>query len=143
VSGRAPDAYGGTKEQLLGVVDVATQSWPEKASKRRICGVLDRSGEHIVPEAVLEALADPCVTIISSRQASIGGSTSGAGKQIVANQGYGLEAAGGCSGTLVQSNLIAANPMGNVNLTKSRGVTYIRGTGCRWMPVSRHGGRPG
>ena len=65
------------------------------------------------------------VTIISSRQVTIGGSASGAGNQIVANQGYGLEASGGCSGTLVQSNEFAANAEGNVNLTNSRGITYI------------------
>jgi trimeric autotransporter adhesin len=65
------------------------------------------------------------VTIISSRDVTIGGSGSGAGNQIVDNQGYGLEATGGCSGTLVQSNGFAANAEGNVDLTKSRGITYI------------------
>ena len=55
--------------------------------------------------------------------ASIGSSIE-VGNQI-ANQGFGFRSRRRIPDTLVQSNLIAANPMGNVNLTKSRGVTYI------------------
>ena len=41
------------------------------------------------------------------------------------NQGYGLYARGGCNGSVVQGNTIAANGQGNVNLTNSRGITYV------------------
>ena len=65
------------------------------------------------------------VTIIQARRLTVGGIASGAGNQITSNNGYGIEAAGVCSGTLVASNLIAANSQGSVNLAKSRGITYI------------------
>jgi hypothetical protein len=65
------------------------------------------------------------VTIIGSRNATVGASASGTGNEIVTNEGFGREAAGVCTGTVVQSNMIAANSEGNVNLTKSRGVTYM------------------
>ena len=65
------------------------------------------------------------VTVVKARRLTIGGSASGAGNQIVTNQGYGLEAAGGCTGSVVQSNVIAANLRGDVNLSKSSGITYI------------------
>ena len=65
------------------------------------------------------------VTVVKARELKVGGSAPGAGNEIVANQGYGLEAAGVCSGSVVQSNLIAGNVKGNVNLSKSRGITYI------------------
>ena len=41
------------------------------------------------------------VMIKGSRQATVGGSASGAGNQIVSNEGFGLEASGVCSGTVV------------------------------------------
>ncbi len=47
------------------------------------------------------------------------------GNEIATNQGYGLFAAGVCSGTLVKGNTIASNTQGNVNLTQSKGVVYI------------------
>jgi hypothetical protein len=47
------------------------------------------------------------------------------GNQIVANQGYGLDALGVCSGTVVRANVIEVNARGDVDLTKSRGVVYI------------------
>jgi trimeric autotransporter adhesin len=65
------------------------------------------------------------VTIIKAKKLNVGGSAPGAGNQIVSNQGYGVEASGVSTGTVVQANLIAANSQGNVNLTKSRGITYI------------------
>ena len=65
------------------------------------------------------------VTVIRAKRLTIGGSASGAGNAIVTNQGYGVEASGLCTGTVVQANLIASNAQGNVNLTKSRGITYI------------------
>jgi hypothetical protein len=65
------------------------------------------------------------VTIVQATGLDVGGMASGAGNQIVSNQGYGIEAAGQCSGSLIASNMIAANSLGNVNLTKSRGITYI------------------
>ena len=65
------------------------------------------------------------VMLVKARRLTIGGSSSGAGNGIVGNQGYGLYAYGVCSGSVVQGNMIAANAQGNVNLTKSRGITYI------------------
>jgi len=64
---------------------------------------------------------------------AIGGNSSGAGSlaiagpgnRIVINQGYGLYARGNCNGSLVQGNTIAANTQGNVDLSNSRGITYI------------------
>ncbi len=64
------------------------------------------------------------VTIIGSRNATVGGIASGAGNQIVSNAGFGVLAAGVCTGTVVQSNMIAVNSEGNVNISKSRGVSY-------------------
>ena len=64
------------------------------------------------------------VTIIGSRNATVGGIASGAGNQIVSNSGFGLLAAGVCTGTLVQSNMIAVNSEGNVNISRSHGVTF-------------------
>ncbi len=65
------------------------------------------------------------VTIIGSRNATVGASASGTGNEIVTNEGFGLQALGVCTGTVVQSNMITANSEGNVNITKSRGVTYM------------------
>ena len=48
-----------------------------------------------------------------------------AGNQITGSNGYGLYAQGGCSGSVVQGNVIVANSKGNVNLSSSRGITYI------------------
>jgi parallel beta-helix repeat protein len=65
------------------------------------------------------------VTLVSALGVTIGGSSAGAGNQIVSNQGYGVYAAGVNSGSVVQQNIIAANTAGDVNLTNSRGITYI------------------
>ena len=65
------------------------------------------------------------VMLVKARRLMIGGSSSVAGNGIVQNQNYGLSAYGTCSGTVVQQNVIAANAMGDVNLAKSRGITYI------------------
>ncbi len=65
------------------------------------------------------------VTISRAKRLTVGGSNSGAGNQIIANQGYGIAASGLCTGTVVQANVIAANSLGNVNFTRSRGITYI------------------
>ncbi len=73
------------------------------------------------------------VRLVRARKTTIGGNSSGAGSQaasgqgnqIVVNRGYGLYALGACNGSVVQGNTIAANAQGNVNLTRSRGITYI------------------
>ena len=73
------------------------------------------------------------VMLVKARKLTIGGNSSGdgnqvvgnQGNQIVGNQGYGLYALGVCTGSLVQGNVIAANTQGNVDLTRSRGITYI------------------
>jgi hypothetical protein len=49
------------------------------------------------------------------------------GNEILVNRGYGLFAAGACGGTFVQGNTIQANALGDVDLTRSRGVVYISG----------------
>lgn len=47
------------------------------------------------------------------------------GDQIAANFGYGVYALGVCSGSVVAGNLVVYNGLGDVNLTKSKGVTFI------------------
>ncbi len=47
------------------------------------------------------------------------------GDQIAANFGYGVYAIGVCSGSVVAGNLISFNALGDVNLAKSHGVSYI------------------
>ena len=59
------------------------------------------------------------VTIQSSRRNRL------SGNEISGGQAYGLLADGICTGTVVRDNTITSNAAGNVNLTKSRGVTYI------------------
>jgi parallel beta-helix repeat protein len=73
------------------------------------------------------------VALVKAKKVTIGGNSSGGSSQVVAgpgnrivvNQGYGLYARGDCNGSVVQGNTIAANAQGNVNLTNSRGITYI------------------
>ncbi len=89
-------------------------------------GVIMRSssGDKVFGNEIMSNAGNG-VTIIGSHNATVGASASGSGNEIVTNGGFGLEAAGVCTGTVVQSNMIAANSEGNVNLTKSRGVTYM------------------
>ena len=47
------------------------------------------------------------------------------GTQVIASDGYGLYATGLCTGSLVMQNTIVKNSEGNVNLSNSRGITYI------------------
>jgi trimeric autotransporter adhesin len=65
------------------------------------------------------------VMLANARKLTIGGLASGTGNGIVANLGFGLYAFGMCSGSVVQRNVIVANAKGNVNLRRSRGITYI------------------
>jgi trimeric autotransporter adhesin len=65
------------------------------------------------------------VMLAGAQRLTIGGNSSGAGNVIVGNQSYGVLAYGVCSDTVVQANVIVANAQGNVNLTKSHGITYI------------------
>ena len=85
-----------------------------------------------VQDNAISGNAGDGVTLVKARKVTIGGNTSGAGSQIahqgnriVTNQGYGLYALGVCTGSVVQGNMIVANAQGNVNLTNSRGITYI------------------
>ena len=55
----------------------------------------------------------------------VGGGGVGEGNSIVHNHSYGLYANGLCVGSVVQSNTIVDNTQGNVNLTNSKGITYI------------------
>ncbi len=59
------------------------------------------------------------VTIRCSKRAWIEGT------EIVSNQGYGVYAQGNCDGSVIRGNVIASNVQGNVDLSRSRGVTYI------------------
>jgi hypothetical protein len=63
------------------------------------------------------------VTLEQAQNDTIGGSSAGAGNQIIDNQGYGLKASGKSSGTVVQGNLIEGNTEGNVNVSQPRGIT--------------------
>ncbi len=73
------------------------------------------------------------VALVKAKKVTIGGNSSTSGSQIVptqgnkiiTNRGYGLYARGKCNGSVVQGNTIAANAQGNVNLSQSRGITYI------------------
>jgi len=65
------------------------------------------------------------VMLAGARGLTIGGNSSEAGNGIVGNQSYGLYAYGVCSSSVVEDNVIVENTQGNVNLTKSRGITYI------------------
>jgi hypothetical protein len=87
-----------------------------------ITGVV--TGTHIEDNAINSNTGDG-VMLVNARRLSIGGSASGAGNRIVGNLGFGLYAVGVCSGSLVQQNAIVVNAKGNVNLTRSRGITYI------------------
>jgi parallel beta-helix repeat protein len=65
------------------------------------------------------------VMLASAQNLMVGGGETGAGNPIVLNQGFGLYATGVCVGSVVQANTIVGNTQGNVNLTNSRGITYI------------------
>ncbi len=65
------------------------------------------------------------VTLAQAQRLTVGGGAAGDGNGIVANEGLGLYAYGLSSGSLVQGNTILANASGNVDLSKSRGITYI------------------
>jgi parallel beta-helix repeat protein len=65
------------------------------------------------------------VMLAQAQSLMLGGSDAGAGNPIVLNQGYGLYAHGVCKGSVVQANTIVANAQGSVNLTNSKGITYI------------------
>jgi hypothetical protein len=91
-----------------------------------------------VQDNAISANAGTGVMLVRAKKATIGGNSSGGGSsqavagpgnRIVVNQGYGLYAVGGCNGSVVQRNTIALNAKGNVDLTNSRGITYIPSTG--------------
>ena len=86
--------------------------------------VQDSRGDSVVGDQI-EDNAGNGVTIIQARRLTVGGSASAAGNQIESNQGYGISAAEVCSGSLIASNVITGNSQGSVNLTRSRGITYI------------------
>jgi trimeric autotransporter adhesin len=64
------------------------------------------------------------VLLATAQRVTIGGSTPGSGNQIVSNLGYGLEAIGTSTASVVQGNVIEANAEGNVNLSKASGIVY-------------------
>ena len=64
------------------------------------------------------------VTLFGARKLTVGGSAPGSGNQIVANRRYGLVAYGKSNGTVVSGNQITGNTEGNVDLSKSSGITY-------------------
>jgi trimeric autotransporter adhesin len=65
------------------------------------------------------------VTLDQAQRLTLGGAAAGAGNAITGNFGVGLYAFGPSTGTLVQGNTIVANTAGNVDLSKSRGITFI------------------
>jgi hypothetical protein len=62
------------------------------------------------------------VTLTNARKVTIGGSIPGTGNRITANKAFGLYASGNCSGSVVQGIVIAANGVGNINVTNSTGI---------------------
>ncbi len=91
-------------------------------------------GTQVLGNAIRQSAGDG-VMLYSAQNLTVGGSISAAGNGIVANQGYGLEALGACSGSVVQGNVIVANAQGNVNLTKSRGLRTFRPMSDRADPL--------
>jgi trimeric autotransporter adhesin len=65
------------------------------------------------------------VMLVKAQGVMVGGSNPADGNHVAGNQGYGLFAAGDCTGSVVQGNVIVANAQGNVNLSKSSGITYF------------------
>jgi parallel beta-helix repeat protein len=82
------------------------------------------AGTRVQGNAIATNGADG-VMLAGARSLMLGGSNPGAGNPVVLNQGFGLYAYGVCKGSIVQANTIVANAQGNVNLTNSKGVTYI------------------
>ena len=64
------------------------------------------------------------VTLAAAQGVTIGG-PGRAGNGIVGNRDFGLFAFGLSTGTVVQGNTILANPAGDVDLSKSKGIIYI------------------
>jgi trimeric autotransporter adhesin len=65
------------------------------------------------------------VSLENARNVTIGGFASSEGNRITGNRGFGVFAFGRCNGSLVARNTIAGNANGNVNLSNSRGITFI------------------
>ncbi len=47
------------------------------------------------------------------------------GNQVISNEGYGVYATGACTGSVVRQNVTVANTLGNVDLSKLRGILYL------------------
>jgi hypothetical protein len=60
-----------------------------------------------------------------SRQTTVGTSDPNSGNSIDHNQAYGVLATGVCDGSIIQNSVIVTNGLGNVNLSRARGITYI------------------
>jgi parallel beta-helix repeat protein len=82
------------------------------------------TGTRVQGNAITTSGSDG-VMLAQAKRLMLGGSDAGAGNPIVLNQGFGLYAYGVCTGSVVQANTIVANGQGNVNLTNSKGITYI------------------
>ncbi len=65
------------------------------------------------------------VALTQAQQLTVGGPAPGVGNVITGNQNFGLYASGRSNGTLVQGNTIEANTTGDVNLSRSTGITFI------------------
>lgn len=71
------------------------------------------------------------VTIIKAKRLTVGGSASGAGNQIVTNQGYGVEASGVCTGSVVQGNAIVTDARGMSTWRDPAALPTFRSRACR------------
>ena len=60
-----------------------------------------------------------------AKKLTIGGNTLEAGNGIVTNLGFGLYAAGLCSGSIVQANVIEANTNKNSNMIIFNCIMYM------------------
>ena len=65
------------------------------------------------------------VTLSNAKGLTIGGSSPGSGNRVFSNRGFGLLATGVGTGSLIQGNVILLNTQGDVDLSNSRGYTYI------------------
>jgi parallel beta-helix repeat protein len=84
------------------------------------------TGTQVQGNAITTSGSDG-VMLVQAQSLMLGGNATDAGNPIVHNQGFGLYALGVCTGTVAQANTIVANGQGNVNLTNSKGITYIPG----------------
>ena len=65
------------------------------------------------------------VSLSGAKGVTIGGTSPGSGNRVFSNRGFGLLATGVGTGSVIQGNVILLNTQGDVDLSGSRGYTYI------------------